>query len=298
VVVPFIGNYVIKLGGCMDSTRFTEIANQLLNECKKYQCDQSNCGQNLMYNAHPCPDDVMGDGKDFWFKEFERKDHKKMLNIEKSTLNYDKTMVIILESPHIDEYSEPTFIHPALGKTGKALMHCFPSIYEKAKSLYDANNEYTWRVILMNSIQYQCSLGENTKIYRDHMWLKLWFDGKCSEDFIDRLRSYQPDIIYNFCTKGDHENEPGIDQETEKGFTVSYIQKCAPEYFISNSISDEKILQNGLRGLVKNKIDELPNIKLYIEGNHPSSWPRNRKFRNVTYIKKDSFDFDYDILKK
>ena len=57
------------------------------------------------------------------------------------------------------------------------------------KSIHDLHKYKKYKVILMNSIQYQCSLGCNPKKYRDHNWIQYWFSqGK--EEFLERLQIY------------------------------------------------------------------------------------------------------------
>lgn len=299
----------------MNDTKFISIANSALKNKITPK-----------YAYQKCDDDIVGyiTGNDIskyelWFEIEKRGKHISEIDISNCTnKTFDKTIVIVLESPHIDEYSyqyednnkkKSDFIHPALGKTGINLQLYFPAICNWVLSThYPKDKNKTWRIILMNSIQYQCSLGVNTLKYRDHMWLKLWFDNKCSEDFKKRIKEYNPDVIFNFCTEG--ENLSGK-------LNIDYVSqiKLSKE---SQEILNENIIK--LRAKRKTKkeftirecityslIEDKPsNVKHIFEGTHPSSWHRAKKNRYFSSIcckhglitnLKYSFD-DSDVKRK
>lgn len=217
-----------------------------------------------VFETRKCEDVTVGLIKNslenFWFdKTLRRKNNLVIHN------NTDiKTVVIILESPHTAEY-DGEFVSPALGTTGKNLQKHFSDIF---RSIY---NKDDYRIILMNSIQYQCSLGVNTHKYRDNMWLKLWFKENLRKNFIKRLISYEPDIIFNFCTYGNHSLEPSLPNGCKSSLNQKYIEhSIAPLKFNGETPSS-------LRKLVTNAIFESGvHAKIY-EGTHPSSWriPKN-----------------------
>ena len=153
------------------------------------------------FNTNCCPDIIAGKNGEFWFSKEERDNRKDFLDITDEDI---PTIVVVLESPHKDEFNNQNFPNgnPALGKTGKMLQEHFKAILRK--NISELPNNY--RVILMNSIQFQCSLGEVPKKYRDYMWLSLWFgtNNLFKNDFIRRLNSYNPSYIFNFCTIGNH----------------------------------------------------------------------------------------------
>ena len=84
-----------------------------------------------------CPDILVGHDKEFWFSKKERIKHKNELNIFDSLKTRKKDeliIVIILESPHISEFStkreddffdDKILANPALGKTGNNLQKYF-----------------------------------------------------------------------------------------------------------------------------------------------------------------------------
>jgi hypothetical protein len=58
-------------------------------------------------------------------------------------------------------------------------------------------------LILLNAVQYQCSLGSNTAVYRDRIFRAAWAQGG-KEDFQERFQSTlrAGDMVMNCCTKG------------------------------------------------------------------------------------------------
>lgn len=153
-----------------------------------------------------------------WIKKEKRKNHENDINIDQSS----KKIVIILESPHVKEYwdrekkDDPT---PAIGNTGINLSNKLEDLINSV-STHEGNNSNLlsnqFDIILMNSIQYQCSLGIDTKYLRDKVFRKLWDDSETKickgdlntkESFYCRLENYAPDYIFNFCTKGNKTKE-------------------------------------------------------------------------------------------
>ncbi|MBV5330612.1 MAG: hypothetical protein JZU65_23775 [Chlorobium sp.] len=104
-------------------------------------------------------------------------------------------LIIVLESPHIKEFQGD--VGPAKGKTG--------SLIRKWISSVDVDLlEYSgYGLILVNAIQYQCSLGMPTKCFRDEVFRAAWNMGG-DKEFITRLKMYyhSGDAVVNCCTKG------------------------------------------------------------------------------------------------
>ena len=103
-------------------------------------------------------------------------------------------LLMVLESPHKAEFSgEPG---PAKGFTGKMIRgHLQESLNLECIQGMD--------LLLINAIQYQCSLGSPTDVYRDKIFRAAWSDGGMA-DFIGRVAAaWRPsDVIVNCCTKG------------------------------------------------------------------------------------------------
>ena len=159
-------------------------------------------------------------------KEKEKNDLQKKRNenaekisscIQNERLN---TIVIVLESPHTDEFlkieDEWKAIGPACGDTGEnlykwlpeVLLNYVPCIIDRgnnfrAEHSVDKEIEKTcYAIRLVNAIPYQCSLGVHTAKYRDDLFNKLWKNKLVKEEFVKRLKTSQPSIIINCCTKG------------------------------------------------------------------------------------------------
>lgn len=177
------------------------------------------------------------------------------------------------------EYSSE-LISPALGLTGNNLQDYFSDVL---KEIEIPNDDY--RIILMNSIQYQCSLGERPDFYRDNMWLKLWFNENLKEDFMWRLSSYHPDIVINMCTLGDHKSQKDLPDGCKTAINKKYIEHCI--YPLKSPYSKKTTLRRIVSDTV---ISTNKDIILY-ECNNPSSWKRNNKNFEISKI-------DFNSLKK
>jgi hypothetical protein len=131
--------------------------------------------------------------------------------------NKFKTIVIILESPHQDEFLDDDFVGVAAGKTGENLFQWFPEVLlnyvpsvvdeKTAKAKYHSAKDIEsciYAVKIVNAIQYQCSLGASTESYRDDVFSKLWDNKFVRDGFIKRVKNANPDIIINCCTKGNY----------------------------------------------------------------------------------------------
>lgn len=103
-------------------------------------------------------------------------------------------VLVVLESPHVEEFvGEPG---PAKGATGEMIRQYLPTILGLPE-IQDHG------LLLVNAIQHQCSLGTNTKVYRDRIFRAVWANGGES-DFRNRiaLRFRPGDVLVNCCTKG------------------------------------------------------------------------------------------------
>ena len=145
----------------------------------------------------------------------------------------NKTIVIVLESPHKDEYlcnvGQP--IAPAQGSTGSNIQGWLDHVLRSCPALCRELRTGTTRVMLSNPVQFQASLAsvinsgsQNRKVrdavrkkIRDAVWKALWdsqptvTSQDCGERtanasfpirdcFEDRLKTYNPDYIINACT--------------------------------------------------------------------------------------------------
>ncbi len=187
-----------------------------------------------------CPDQVVGKMDGGKLTEEERQDidytfengkylaRKNVIlkNGKNKTRKLEKPVVIILESPHRDEFEydkskEPyeaiSAKGPAMGKTGKRFFEKFLELVKKSE-IYRKIETGTHDIVFMNSIQYQCSLGQRLSIskkddedtrkkikknqkQRDDIWISC-FKGENSCDIEKRLQAIKPFVTINLCTKG------------------------------------------------------------------------------------------------
>ena len=113
-------------------------------------------------------------------------------------LNKTPCVVFVMESPHTDEF-DGTW-GPAKGKTGV-------QIRRHIATIVDGLGGQLSELILVNAIQYQCSLGVATWQYRDAVFRSLWKIGG-ARDFERRLRKIyrHGDMLFNCCTGSDPRN--------------------------------------------------------------------------------------------
>jgi len=103
-------------------------------------------------------------------------------------------LIMVIESPHKQEFMGN--LGPAKGSTGNL-------IRKWIKEIRDLFAYHNYGLILVNAIQFQCSLGRPTKEFRDDVFKHVWGDrGGC--DFRHRLKAIhrEGDVIANCCTKG------------------------------------------------------------------------------------------------
>lgn len=185
------------------------------------------------YKSQKCDDQAFGVISNFANNSFDRRSVAELQD-------GGRKLIMILESPHKDEFPEEEAPIPANGTTGENIKRYLLEV--------EGLSEYAdSKLIVMNAIQYQCSLGCDTKRYRDEIFRACWNRGG-KEDFISRLReAYRNnDVILNCCTKGDSEGDDLRDMV------------CLA---LRESFPDATILGR----------------------THPSSWHR-RENRNFTYV--------------
>lgn len=111
-------------------------------------------------------------------------------------------LVLLLESPHKDEYHNNQPIRPANGATG-AKIKAFISNRANNWPLSTLND---YEVLLVNAIQYQTScyklLGKKwDRTNRNHVFKLLFYNFNLKNDLKNRLNTYKADYIINCVTK-------------------------------------------------------------------------------------------------
>ncbi|PYF05242.1 hypothetical protein [Ureibacillus chungkukjangi] len=139
--------------------------------------------------------------------------------------NYkNKTIAILLESPHIDEYEQNTEklipIGAAQGQTGKKIEKSIESLILALREHQAIEEQHKYRVIIINAVNFQTSLhfihekpmNNYYRELRDKMWQKMWTEiPQTKNDFVNQLDSLKKDsILINACPKS---LKPLINQE-------------------------------------------------------------------------------------
>lgn len=158
-----------------------------------------------------------------------------------STFEYNRParpcVLFILESPHISEF-KGSFPRPAAGNgygdTGNAIRNLFSEVIFLNKFIPIGK----YPLIIINAIQFQCSLGDIKK-HRDIIFRKCW-EAFAKEDFRIRFsKIYENgDIIINACTAG----------------------------------GKKKVAEIKIRELVKTEIESIGVTAFEVQ--HPASWMR------------------------
>lgn len=137
-----------------------------------------------------CEDEYVGKISTFRTKQkdFERTPIKEIVT-------RGECLIMILESPHADEFKE--VIGPAKGATGS-------SIRAHIRRALKCISPEKFDLILLNAVQYQCSLGISTDCVRDDVFLEIWNNQGGKENFRLRLNQVARagDVIVNCCTVG------------------------------------------------------------------------------------------------
>lgn len=185
----------------------------------------------------------------------------------------NQKLVIVLESPHIDEYfkngqeiAEPVC---ANGKTGENIIKCKDTMLAKMGLSIDKVD-----VFIINAIPYQCSQGISTEVLRDFVWIKCWYEFGYS-DLLALLDKIKPDYIVNSCTKGCH----FLPSSSSRNISKKYIEILVGK----NSNKDIRCYKDttgeteySLRGFVnqciKKYAENAEGIRLYQCAKHPCRW--------------------------
>lgn len=103
-------------------------------------------------------------------------------------------VLLILESPHTSEFdSSPG---PAKGSTGR-------NIVRYLRQVPGLRDKGDFGLLLVNAVQFQCSLGRPTSEVRDVVFFDTWTSGGRA-DFETRFRRLyrRGDCVVNCCTRG------------------------------------------------------------------------------------------------
>lgn len=158
-------------------------------------------------------------------------------------------VILVLESPHTNEYVDTT--GPAKGRTGENIR----MLLGEACNLRHCLHNGSYPLILVNAIQYQCSLGCSTECFRDRVFAEVWERGG-KRDFQDRIEAVhrEGDVIVNACTAG---------KRTPKNWE-----------------------------LVKDALEEMGLVHAKVE--HPANWSRRRNTA-LKHNRRPDYGWKYPI---
>lgn len=111
-----------------------------------------------------------------------------------------RPIILVLESPHKDEFPAAADPRPANGATGWNII----TFSEKLASFLDFREHPVRPLFIVNAIQYQCSLGD-IKAYRDSIFHYMWGKDEVRKDLLSRIRRYSAGgdfSLINACTAG------------------------------------------------------------------------------------------------
>lgn len=184
--------------------------------------------------------------------------------------NKHETIIIVLESPHKDEFdSNGNGIEPLI-KRKSFEKKLFDAINNSVNLKLKLQYNKTYNLILMNTIQYQCSLGVNTEYYRDYVF--LYYFNKCEEEFKNRLLKYLKTFnvisIVNLCTEGSHVETSKI--RINNNYFNTY-KSCGPYFFKKVGFTTNA---KNLQDIVENSINSVAITYTCKRstGVHPSAW--------------------------
>jgi len=118
-----------------------------------------------------------------------------------------KNIVLILESPHTEEYSDDLSPYcPAVGETGQKIEQHIDDLMHFLK--LDTNDDF--HLIIANPVPLQASLGHSYKNppfnmplvseLRNKIWKSLFEKEEIRNHFIERIEIYNPSVLINACT--------------------------------------------------------------------------------------------------
>ena len=154
----------------------------------------------------------------------------------------DNSIVLILESPHKDEYKIKNGkyipIAPAQGDTGigidKNISIIINEFIENPK--YNCSlSKGEYKFIICNPVQYQTSLyyfhksdSSKFKTLRNNIWKSIFEQNSIKDDFLNRIDSYKPKLIINACTD---KLKCKVKEVIKSNFSVDYIETYHPSYW-------------------------------------------------------------------
>lgn len=161
-----------------------------------------------------CPDQVVGQaivraGQFHYLGDIEAGFERH--SIEALAESNRRRLILILESPHVDEYrfdratGRLVPAGPANGSTGRHIRKYLHRQKMPDPVLWGLRDGDIVGIVLVNAVPFQCSLGVPTSQFRDAVFSAAWQHPVLGRDyFLARLDSLwrKEDLVINCCTKG------------------------------------------------------------------------------------------------
>ncbi|MCH7373811.1 hypothetical protein MM182_00175 [Aeromonas sp. MR19] len=200
---------------------------------------------------------------------------------------YSAPVVIVTESPHIEEFNNiniidftsgvPVNSRPVNGATGQNIMNHLLELLKQENITLETGR---YPVIVINAIQEQCSLGVDTKLHRTKNFIADW-PTKISI-LINRLSNIEPILTINACTVGDfyiNNGESAFQQGKRNTFEMHFLKLIENEigYKIHHNNTYQNVIEMygsiDLAGMVMSVINNVYSPSYRIEKTtHPSFW--------------------------
>ncbi|MGE8036846.1 hypothetical protein [Lysinibacillus sp. NPDC093692] len=122
--------------------------------------------------------------------------------------NFERSIIIILESPHTDEYDSNFIpIAPAQGTTGINIETYLLKLLKLIKNQSDFFTQQTsLNILIVNPVPFQTSLayltnGTKDDDVRDQVWRTIWHSENYQRKFSEKVNNFNNiDLIINACT--------------------------------------------------------------------------------------------------
>lgn len=187
--------------------------------------------------------------------------------LSRKSINYDSIgkkinyILLIIESPHtVEFYNKKKLRNNFLAASGSTGEHIINHFNEILRGVTKAEENSNYRVALINSIQFQTSLGlrdKNKECIRDINWTRMW-NSRCN-DLVDRIKSFKSKsneiILINSCTESFY----------KKSLIYELLNKKFPKYDIyeaSHPYSWKKTERITFKFLETGKTIKLKNKKI------------------------------------
>ncbi|MBS7821511.1 hypothetical protein J7552_09495 [Wohlfahrtiimonas chitiniclastica] len=135
--------------------------------------------------------------------------------------NYNQSLpkiIIILESPHTEEYKNIHKLRPANGATGDNIKNQLYALIKKLLSVGNLQNNQSYNFCIVNPVPYQASLGFSPQ--DNDMTVAIWkaiWENLGYKDKFNKLIRYLPSdsIVLNACTNKSDNNGYNIKDEVQ-----------------------------------------------------------------------------------